>query len=184
MARRRKHEEKEVDLAALVDIFGNMLFFLLATVSFLQLKTLNASVPALTTGAPSTLRAVNVTLEIKSTGYSLKAEGEPVDVTAPKVTIQKEFPRNAEGKLDPKALTKELWEIKRLSPETKNIMIFPEQNTIFEEIVATMDASREMPSIIDPRKKVPLFTRPVLSELVTGNEIPRDDVTPPAPGRP
>ena len=59
--RRKRHEEKEVDLAALVDILSNMLFFLLTTVSFLQLKTLNASVPALSTGPVSTGRAVDVT---------------------------------------------------------------------------------------------------------------------------
>ena len=70
----------------------------------------------------------------------------------------------------PKALTAALWDIKKKAPETKNIMIFPEQGTQFEEIVATMDASREMKSILDSKKKVPLFTRPVLSELVTDDE--------------
>lgn len=175
MRPRKPHEEKEVDLAALVDILSNMLFFLLATVSFLQLKTLNAAVPALSTGAVSTGKAVDVSVEVKSTGFVLKAQGEAADPNVKFKPVQIEIARNGDGSLDAKALTKELWEIKKQAPETKNIMIFPEQGIMFEDIVKTMDASREMPSIVDPKKKVPLFTRPVLSELVTGDEQPRED---------
>ncbi len=174
--RRREHEEREVDLAALVDILGNMLFFLLATVSFLQLKTLNASVPALSTGPVSTGRAVDVSVEVKSTGLVLKATWEPADTSQKAVNVQLDIPRRSDGKLDTKVLTEELWKIKKLAPETKNIMIFPEQTVKFDDVVDTMDASREMPSLVDPNKKVPLFTRPVLSELVTGDEQQRDDV--------
>lgn len=173
--RKRKHEEKEVDLAALVDVFGNMLFFLLATVSFLQLKTLNAAVPALSASSDVSTKSVNVSIEIKATGYVLKAEGDPADASAGKVAVSREIPRAGDGVLDAKALTKELWEIKKKTPETKTVMIFPEQGIFFEDIVKTMDAAREMPSIVDPNKKVPLFTRPVLSELVTGDEKARDD---------
>ena len=173
---RRRHEEKEVDLAALVDIFSNMLFFLLATVSFLQLKTLNAAVPALSTSADVSTKSVNVTVEIKQSGYVLKVDGEAADPAVGKaVQRQREIARGSDGVLDAKALTKELWEVKKQTPETKNIMIFPEQGIVFEDIVRTMDASREMPSIVDPNKKVPLFSRPVLSELVTGEEKPRED---------
>lgn len=174
--KRRAHEEKEVDLAALVDILSNMLFFLLATVSFLQLKTLNASVPALSTGPVSTGRSVDVTVEIKTTGFVLKASGEPADTSQKPVAVQLEIPRLSDGKLDNKVLTDELWKIKKIAPETKNIMIFPEQAVKFDDVVTTMDAAREMPSLVDPNKKVPLFTRPVLSELVTGDEQARDDV--------
>lgn len=174
--KRRPHEEKEVDLAALVDVMSNMLFFLLATVTFLQLKTLNAAVPALSTGPVSTGKAVDVSLEINTLGYSLKATGDPADKTVGTLAIAKEIPRKGDGTLDAKTLTAELWEIKRKAPEAKNIMIFPIDGTQFEEIVKTMDASREMPSILDPKRKVQLFTRPVLSELVTEDTPP---VTPP-----
>ena len=173
--RKRPHEEREVDLAALVDILGNMLFFLLATVSFLQLKTLNASVPALSTGPVSTGRSVDVTVEIKAAGFSLKATGEPADTSQKPVAVQIDIARLSDGALDIKALSDELWKIKKIAPETKNIMIFPEQTVKFDDVVNTMDAAREMPSLVDPKKKVPLFTRPVLSELVTGDEQARDD---------
>ena len=172
--RRRQHEEREVDLAALVDVLGNMLFFLLATVSFLQLKTLNAAVPALSMSSDVSTKAVNVSVEIKTTGYVLKAEGDAADASTGKIAVARDIPRGADGVLDTKTLAKELWEIKKKTPETKNIMIFPEQGTVFEDIIKTMDASREMKSIVDPNKKVPLFSRPVLSELVTGDEKARD----------
>ncbi len=175
LKRRRKHEGSELDLAPLVDVLGNMLFFLLATVSFLQLKTLNAALPALSKSADVSTKAVNVSIEITAAGYLLKAEGDPADASAGKVSVQKHIVRAPNGALDGKALAKELWEVKKRTPETKNIMIFPEPGILFEDIVKTMDASREMPSIVDPKKKVPLFTRPVLSELVTGDEKARED---------
>ena len=174
--RRKAHEEREVDLAALVDILGNMLFFLLATVSFLQLKTLNASVPALSTGPVSTGRSVDVTVEVKASGLVLKATGEPADTSQKAISVQLDIARLSDGKLDTKTFTEELWKIKKVAPETKNIMVFPEQTIKFDDVVTTMDAAREMPSLVDPNKKVPLFTRPVLSELVTGDEQARDDV--------
>jgi biopolymer transport protein ExbD len=170
---RNRHEEKEVDLAALVDVLSNMLFFLLATVTFLQLKTLNAAVPALTTGEVSTGKAVDVSLEIRATGYVLKASGEPADRKVAALAISRDLPRK-DGKLDVKALTRELWDIKKVAPEVKNIMIFPEAGVLFDDIVQTMDATREMPSVLDPKKRVPLFTRPVLSELVTDADKPRE----------
>ena len=46
MLRRRAHQETELNLSALIDIFSIMLFFLMTTVTFLTLKTLNAAVPA------------------------------------------------------------------------------------------------------------------------------------------
>ena len=138
MPRKRKIDgEKEVDLAALVDILGNMLFFLLATVSFLQLKTLNASVPALSSGPVSTGKAVDVTIEVKQIGYALKVTGEAADPSVGKVELQRDIPRITDAAickerkavapcLDARTLTKELWEVKKKAPETKNVMIFPE----------------------------------------------------------
>ncbi len=175
MSRRRKHDESELDLAALVDVLANMLFFLLATVTLLQLKTLNASVPALSTGEVSTGKAVDVSVEVRADGYHLKASGEPADKNARLAPVDKVLPRIAGNVLDTKALSQELWQIKKVAPEVKAIMIFPEQGTLFDEIVQTMDASREVPSVLDPRKKIPMFSRPVLSELVSDDDAPRVD---------
>lgn len=180
MRPRKRHEEKEVDLAALVDVLSNMLFFLLATVSFLQLKTLNAAVPALSNGPVSTGKAVDVSVEIRPSGFVLKATGQPSDPTVKFTPVDLPIPRRGDGSLDDKKLTQELWKIKKQAPETKTILLFPEQGTPFEDIVKTMDASRDMQSIVDPKKKVPLFTRPVLSELVVGDEVPREEGVPDA----
>ena len=167
MVRRREHETGEVDLAALVDVLANMLFFLLATVTLLQLKTLNAAVPALSTGAVSTGKGVDVSVEVRASGYILKASGEPADKKLTFAPVDKAIPRRSDNHLDTVGLSRELWEIKKVAPEVKNIMIFPAEGLLFEEVVQTMDASREFPSVTDPTKKVPLFSRPVLSELVT-----------------
>jgi biopolymer transport protein ExbD len=184
MVRRREHHEGEVDLAALVDVLANMLFFLLATVTLLQLKTLNAAVPALSSGEVSTGKAVDVSVEVRASGYILKASGEPADKKVTFTPVDKTIPRREDGHLDSAALSKELWEIKKIAPEVKNIMIFPAQGLLFEEVVQTMDASREFPSATDPKKKVPLFSRPVLSELLTEDEpvaAVDPSLAPPAP---
>jgi biopolymer transport protein ExbD len=187
MVRRREHETGEVDLAALVDVLANMLFFLLATVTLLQLKTLNAAVPALSTGAVSTGKGVDVSVEVRASGYVLKASGEPADKTLTFAPVDKAIPRRSDNHLDTGALSRELWEIKKVAPEVKNIMIFPAEGLLFEEVVQTMDASREFPSVTDPTKKVPLFSRPVLSELVTEDPpalLPAADPALPPPATP
>lgn len=166
--RRRTAEEVELNLAALIDIFSIMLFFLMTTVTFLTLKTLNASVPAAAKKGESvdTKDGVNVSVEIKTEGYVLKASGQPADGRRDRLNIDQTFARKSDGTLPTKKLTEELWEIKKVASEVKTIMIFPEDGTRFQDVVSTMDASRDMPSIIDPKKRVQLFPRPVLSELV------------------
>jgi biopolymer transport protein ExbD len=177
MRQRKPHEEKEVDLAALVDVMSNMLFFLLATVSFLQLKTLNASVPIASSAEVSTGKSVDVAVSITTGGYILDAHGESSD--GKKVDVHAEIPRKG-AELDAKELTKRLWDVKKATPETKNIIIQAELPIPFQDVVTTMDASREMPSIVDPNKKVPLFTRHVLSRAVTDDDL----AAPGAPGAP
>jgi biopolymer transport protein ExbD len=170
--RRHKSFDNELNLAALIDIFSIMLFFLMTTVTFLSLKTLNASVPALTKAADtSTKNAVNVSVRMTAEGYSLQASGQPADTSQKELNISLSIPRKTSlfGKgpqYDTKSLTEELWKIKKVSPETKTVMIFPEPDVKFENVIRTMDATREMPSIVNPNKRVPLFTRPVLSELI------------------
>lgn len=165
--RRREAEDVELNLAALIDIFSIMLFFLMTTVTFLTLKTLNAAVPAAAKKGESvdTKDGVNVSVEIKPTGYVLKASGQPQNQSASRLDIDKTFARESDGTLPTKDLTEELWEIKKVASEVKVIMIFPEDGTQFQDVISTMDASRDMPSIVDPRKRVQLFPRPVLSEL-------------------
>ncbi len=167
MRPRKKHEEREVDLAALIDIMASMIFFLMATVTFLSLRTVNAAVPAMSTGAVSTGKSVDVTLTVTAEGYYLKASGEMNDPKAKPVRIEEKIGRRSSGALDTRELTKQLWEIKKIASEQKNIIIMPDDSISFDEIIATMDASREMASIVDKKKRVPLFSRPVLSEAET-----------------
>jgi biopolymer transport protein ExbD len=167
MRHRKKHEEREVDLAALIDVMANMIFFLMATVTFLTLRTVNAAVPAMSTGAVDTGKSVDVTLTVTAEGYFLKADGQTPDPKAKPVHVAEKIGRRSNGNLDTIELTKQLWEIKKIASEQKNIIIMPDDSIPFDEIIATMDASREMPSIVDSSKRVPLFSRPVLSEAET-----------------
>lgn len=167
MRARKKHDEKEVDLAALVDVMASLIFFLMATVTFLSLRTVNAAVPAMSSGKVDTGKSVDVSLEVTSAGFVLKAVGESPDKSIGKVAVEERIARRSDGTLDGKALTKQLWEIKKKAPEQKNIVIIPEDSIAFADIVLAMDASRDMPSIVDARKRVPLFPRPVLSEAET-----------------
>jgi biopolymer transport protein ExbD len=167
MRLRKKHEEREVDLAALIDVMANMIFFLMATVTFLSLRTVNAAVPAMSSGAVDTGKSVDVSLAVTAEGYYLKAEGQSADPRSKPVKIEQKIGRRMNGSLDTRELTKQLWEIKKVASEQKNIIIMPDDSIPFDEVIATMDASREMASIVDPTKRVPLFSRPVLSEPET-----------------
>ncbi len=169
--RRRSSEPEELNLAALIDIFSTMLFFLMTTVSFMSLKTLNAAVPALSKGAVDTDDGVNVSVRVTEEGYVFQASGQPADTSQKELSVNVEIPRTkgllgGEPRWDAKALTEECWKVKKIAPEVKTVMIFPEPDVPFDTVVLAMDATREMPSIIDNSKRVPLFTRPVLSELI------------------
>ncbi len=169
--RRRSPELQELNIASLIDIFSIMLFFLMTTVTFLSLKTLNASVPALSKGAVSTSDGVNVSVRITPTGYQVQASGQPADTSQKRLDVNADIPKKKglfddKPSFDTKALSAELWKVKKVAPEVKDVLIFPEAETAFEDVISTMDATREMPSIINPTKRVPLFTRPVLSELI------------------
>ena len=104
-------------------------------------------------------------LTINETGYKLQANGPVEDPEAPELAIDKDIPKKGDN-YDTEALTAELWEIKRKASQHKNIMIFPAADIPVEHVINTMDATREMPSIINRNKRVPLFTRPVLSEII------------------
>lgn len=168
MMRRKKIDDVELNLAPLIDIFANMLFFLMTTVSFLTLKTLNASVPAMAKPGEKvdTLDQVNVSVEVLPEGFVLKASGQPDDKSARRLELSKTIARRSNGQLDVDELTDELWEVKKVASSQKVVMIFPAANIPFQDVVATMDATRDMASLVDPKKRVLLFPRPVLSELV------------------
>lgn len=168
MKRRKMVATEELNLAPLIDILSNMLFFLMTTVSFLTLKTLNASVPAMAKPGEKvdTLDQVNVSVEVLPEGFVLKASGQPDDKSARRLELSKTIPRRSSGELDAKELTEELWEVKKVASSQKTVMIFPADGILFQDIVATMDATRDMASLVDPTKRVLLFPRPVLSELV------------------
>ena len=173
---RRKLEPEGLNLNSMIDILSIMLFFLMTTVSFLTLKTLNASVPKVSSGAVSTGNGVDVSVEILKEGYRLKASGQPEDPSQKPLAIDKMIPLRApdvlhqetEPQLDEKALTAALWDIKKVAPEVKVILIFPKDDTPFQSIIRTMDAAREKRSTLDRNKVVPMFTKPVLSETVGG----------------
>lgn len=169
--RRRPVELQELNIASLIDIFSIMLFFLMTTVTFLSLKTLNASVPALSKGEVNTSDGVNVSVRVTESGYVVQASGQPADGSQERLDVNAEIPKKKglfddKARFDAKGLSAELWKVKKVAPEVKDVMIFPGPDIAFEDVIITMDATREMPSIINPNKRVPLFTRPVLSELI------------------
>lgn len=169
MSRSRERPDTELNLSSMIDILSIMLFFLMATVSFLTLKTLNAAVPAASKGAVSTTDGVNVSLEIRTDGYVVTASGQPEDKKEKKLNVNETIPllpQAVDGlEYDIDALSRKLWDIKKKAPEVKNIMINPGPGTPFHVVIATMDASRERRSDLDKNRSIPLFTRPVLTEL-------------------
>jgi len=165
MKRRASNIDTELNLSSMIDIMSIMLFFLMTTVTFMTLKTLNTSVPASSSGAVSTTDGVNVSVEVLADKLVMKASGQPEDKSVARLDKTLEIPLKADASYDYEMLTAELWKVKEVAPEAKNIMIFPADGIVFQHIVSTMDAVREKKSTLDPNKVVPMFTRPVLSEL-------------------
>ena len=117
----------------------------------------------------STKDGVNVAVEIREDGFVLTASGSPEDKKEAPLAVNQTIPLLAQPEdglqHDIDQLSRALWDIKKKAPEVKNIMINPGPGTPFHIVIATMDATRERRSDVDKSRSIPLFTRPVLTEL-------------------
>ncbi|GEM_PF-1876694 len=160
----------DLNLTPLMDVMSNILFFLLAGFGAAIISFLAASVPLQSeSDSPPEqpkLDKVTVNLQILGDSYKIGASGDKIpeeDLAKLKQTIPKR-----EGKVyDNEALTKALYAIKVKYPGSDTIMILPSETTVYEELVAAMEASKDTKQ---EGQKFRLFHKVVIADTVKSDD--------------
>lgn len=165
----------DLNLTPLMDVMSNILFFLLAGFGAAILSFLAASVPVQSDSdsAPDAPRTdkVTVNLQIAAEGYKLSISNDrlpPDELAKGKSVLQK----TTKGTYDNDALSATLLELKRKYPASDTVMIVPSDTTVYEEIVAAMEASKD---VKQGGQRLRLFPKAVIADLVKA-----DTAEPPA----
>lgn len=140
---------KNVNLVPLLDFIVAVIPVLLLSVSFTEFVILDSSLPAfaessesLTSDDKENNKKLGLTIAITEDGFVLAGTGGVLSVDGAGTLIKK---NNGEYNYD--ALNKKLYEIKSNYPNEWSVIIVPESTTKFNDIVLTMDASRERKEI-------------------------------------
>ena len=156
----------DLNLTPLMDVMSNILFFLLAGFGAAILSFLAASVPVQSDSdaAPDAPRTdkVTVNLQIAAEGYKLSIANDrlPPDELAKGWSV---LQKTAKGTYDNDALSATLLELKRKYPASDTVMIVPSDATVYEEIVAAMEASKD---VKQAGQRLRLFPKAVIADLV------------------
>jgi len=156
----------DLNLTPLMDVMSNILFFLLAGFGALLISFLTATVPVQSEGEsePETPRLdrVVVNLQILPDSYKINCSNDkiPGDELA---KLKQVIRKKEAGGYDNAALTAVLLDIKKKYPASDTIMMVPSETIVYEEIVAAMEASKEMK---EDKQRLRLFPKAVIADLV------------------
>lgn len=172
----------DLNLTPLMDVMSNILFFLLAGFGAAILSFLAASVPVQSDSdaAPDAPRTdkVTVNLQIAADGYKLSISNDrlpPEELAKGKSMLK----RNDKGGYDNAALSAALLELKRKYPASDTVMIVPGDTTVYEEIVAAMEASKD---VRQGEQRLRLFPKAVIADLVKADTAEAPAAPAPAGG--
>lgn len=166
----------EIDMVPVMNMFLVLIPFLLMSSNFLHLKAINTSVPVkseTSMRSESKVSEIEVTaiVEIQSGEIKLTASSDELNEDQLKkldMTFAKADTRdndNGDYRLADLALA--LQEIKAKYPKSNTVILIPGEDVLYDTIVQTMDAARQMDETI-------LFPNVVLSGAVS---VVLDDVS-------
>ncbi len=156
---------RNVNLVPLLDFIVAVIPVLLLSVSFTEYVILDASLPAFTEETSfidtqdQEQKKLGLTIAITTDGFVLGGTGGLLSVDGAGTLIKKK-----NGLYDYELLNTKLLEVKKNYPNEWSIIIVPDSKTRFEEIIQTMDASRERKEIDrnGNMKKTTMFPNVVL----------------------
>ena len=168
MPRRPKSEPEDLNLIPLMNLFVTMIPLLLMSAAFYHIGMVSVSVPTISEGesdAPTGKTEVTANVRMTARGYNLTTSSATLSPEQLK-PFDAFIPKRA-GKFDTAALSAALERIKRKYEQSKTMMLIPEQDAKYDDMVRTMDAARKMSlESGGTRRKVPLFDTVVITTLV------------------
>ncbi|MBL8955856.1 MAG: biopolymer transporter ExbD [Myxococcaceae bacterium] len=157
---RPKEEEEtgELNIIPYLDILMNLIIFILLSMTGLAtFGILNVNAPNYGGGAgasdtpqkPPLLLNVAIGKKgfyVAATGGVLGGGAEEQAAAVPTGDRPPTIPRLGDGSLDYATLTNKMKEVKTAFPEETKVILAAESDTKYEELVGTMDATRETPN--------------------------------------
>lgn len=130
MAKRREHEEKELEITTLLNVMVVLISFLLLTAVFTQISIQELKLPAQAGGGAAPLKPP-VIIEVIVRKNSLQiSNGKSVTDTIPNVNM----------KYDYKKLSETLLQFKNENKDKDDINVLMESEIDYESLIAVMDA--------------------------------------------
>lgn len=130
MARKREHEEKELEITTLLNVMVVLIAFLILTAVFSQITVQELKLPAQAGGGAAPLKPP-VVVEVIVRKNSLQiSNGKSVTETIP----------NVNAKYDYKKLSESLLQIKDENKDKDDVSILMEPDIDYESLIAVMDA--------------------------------------------
>jgi biopolymer transport protein ExbD len=153
--------EVYLNLTPLMDVMSNILFFLLAAFGSTLIAVLPTTIPTRGAGGPEVQEQekVNITVRADATGLTLACDSPNIDPAVLK-EYGGRFGRKGEG-YDVASFANALKRIKERYPESRTMILVPDDGFRFEQVVAIMDAARDYK--LPNGRKVMLFDEVVLS---------------------
>lgn len=163
-------EATDFDLTALMDVLSNIIFFLMASFGAAVVAVLPTSVPTISeAGENDTARdtdKVTVTLRLLADGTADITAANNDMLPEELAPLAKKFPGKG-GVIDRVAVNTHLWSIKSQYKESKNIVIVPDDDVTYEQLVDAMDLSRERHMVVNGKSVYPqMFPAVVVSSMV------------------
>ena len=160
--RQKTHEDIDIDLVPIMNMFLVLIPFLLLSASFFHLRVINTSVPVLSGGAGDALKKketkVTVIVEIQENGINLSAISDSLGEEELN-RLGTQIAKKGQDEYPLEQMAKFLQGVKKSYPASNTLIIIPDEGVIYDTIIQTMDAARYS-------KADPLFPNVVLSGKV------------------
>lgn len=133
--RKRKNQQKRLNLIPILDAIFIFIFFLLMSANFLKIYEVQSDVPIVSTQSPPTKKKpLALTLKVRATGIDIY-KGIPQQLI-------KRIGKNPEGDYDIEALHEYAITLKQNYKKERTIIVEPIVDVEYEKIVLIMDAVR------------------------------------------
>jgi biopolymer transport protein ExbD len=150
--RRLQEEEPDINLIPIMNMFMVLIPFLLMSASFFHIKSINTSLPVHADKPAKTEQQkeleknkVTVVLELKESQLRISVLSDtPNDVAVS--DMETTIPRQPGTELSVAALADHLKKLKARYPDSDTMILIPDDQVAYDEIIRTMDCARRSES--------------------------------------
>jgi biopolymer transport protein ExbD len=170
--REARNEPKELDLVPIMNLMVVLIPFLMLGAAFYHVAVIPASLPAkvdVVSAPPADTIKVTAQLELDANGHiHLSASAATLDPET-LARFAAELPPTPAG-ADLPQLVRRLQALKAQYPKSDTLLVLPEGDLSYQQLVAALDAAREIPGATEDDPATPLFPVAVFSKKIIAPE--------------